>query len=232
MTHDLIDAAKPPLTRDSKFASRSTCSEVRQLLHELQLRQIEWRIQNDELETRVDRRTAQLRKANARLKKEIARRKAAEEKLEARTFEVEQKSLRLAETITALKVLLKQREIDKSELEEKVFLNIQELIRPYLEKLRQGRLKDNQRAYVDIIDSNLNKITSPLARHLAVTFLKLTSAEIQIASLIEHGKTTKEIADILHVAASTIDFHRHNIRRKLGLSQKKVSLKTYLIRPA
>jgi ATP/maltotriose-dependent transcriptional regulator MalT len=232
MALDLIDPAQPPVSSDSKFARRSTCSEVRQLLHERQLHQIELQLQNDELEARVDRRTAQLQKANAELKKEIAQRKATEEKLEARTFEVEQKSLRLAETITALKVLLKQREIDKSELEEKVFLNIQELIRPYLEKLRQGRLKENQRAYVDIIDANLNEITSPLARQLAVKFLKLTSAEIQIASLIEHGKTTKEIADILHVAASTIDFHRHNIRRKLGLSQKKVNLKTYLIRPA
>jgi PAS domain S-box-containing protein len=186
---------------------------------------------HDELEARVDRRTAELLKANAELKKEIAQRKAAEHKLEARTREVEQKSLRLAETITALKVLLKQRESDKSELEEKVFLNIQELIRPYLEKLKKGRLKENQKAYVDIIDSNLSEVTSPLARKLAVRFLKLTSTEIHIANLIERGKTTKEIAEILHVAASTIDFHRHNIRRKLGLSQRNLNLKTYLITP-
>ncbi|MFC1886292.1 response regulator transcription factor [Thermodesulfobacteriota bacterium] len=51
----------------------------------------------------------------------------------------------------------------------------------------------------------------------------------QITNLVKQGKTTKEIAEIMHLAKSTIDFHRDNIRKKLGIKNKKTNLKTYLL---
>jgi len=49
-----------------------------------------------------------------------------------------------------------------------------------------------------------------------------------VARLIKEGKTTKEIAGLLHSSASVIVFHRNNIRKKMGLINKKVNLKTHL----
>jgi two-component system CheB/CheR fusion protein len=46
--------------------------------------------------------------------------------------------------------------------------------------------------------------------------------------LIRQSKPTKEIAGLLGVAAGTVDFHRLNIRRKLGLTNKKMNLTSYL----
>lgn len=158
----------------------------------------------------------------------ITDRKQAEEKLRERGVALEKKTQDLEEANTALKVLLKQREEDKIELEEIMLLNVSELILPYLEKLKMKRLAEKQRAYIDIIESNLNDIVSPLLHDLSSKLIKLSPTELQVTNLIKQGKTTKEIADIMNLATSTIDFHRNNIRKKLGIKNKKINLRTYL----
>ena len=46
----------------------------------------------------------------------------------------------------------------------------------------------------------------------------LSSREKQILDLISSGKTSHEIADVLFIGKSTVDTHRKNMIRKLGLS--------------
>jgi len=58
--------------------------------------------------------------------------------------------------------------------------------------------------------------------------LSLTPREIQVANFIRDGKSTKDIANIIGVCAGAVSFHRENIRKKLGLNNKKVNLKSYL----
>ena len=55
-----------------------------------------------------------------------------------------------------------------------------------------------------------------------------TPKESQIAVLVKQGKTSKEIASLLDVSSKAIDFHRNNIRAKLGLHDKKVNLRSFL----
>ena len=160
--------------------------------------------------------------------RDITERKQAEEKIRQRGVALEEKTQDLEEANTALKVLFKQREDDKIELEEKVLLNVRELVLPYLEKLKMKRLDENQKSYIDIIESNLNDIVSPLVHGLSSKLITLSPTELQVANLIKQGKTTKEIADIMNLATSTIDFHRNNIRKKLGIKNKKINLRTYL----
>lgn len=51
---------------------------------------------------------------------------------------------------------------------------------------------------------------------------------IQIATLVKEGKTSKEIAELLNAKRRVIEFHRENIRAKLGLKNKKESLAVLL----
>jgi PAS domain S-box-containing protein len=151
---------------------------------------------------------------------DITERKKAEEALEANSHA-------LQEINTALKVLLNQREADKRELEESVLENVKRLVLPYLKKLRETRLQETQNALLDVVEGNLNAIVSPFVKKIRV--FNFTPKELEVVALIKEGKTTKDIASILHVSTAAVDLHRYNIRRKVGLNQLKKNLHSYLL---
>ncbi|MDD5168216.1 MAG: PAS domain S-box protein [Syntrophales bacterium] len=159
---------------------------------------------------------------------DITEQKRIEAALRKQEQEVKQKSRNLEDVNTALKVLLKQREDDKQELEEKVLSNVKDLVMPYIEKLKASRLNPQEGSFVKILESNLNNIVSPFSQRLSSKYLSLTPKEIQVANLIRDGKTTKEIADIMTVCMGAVSLHRDHIRKKLGLNNKKINLKSYL----
>jgi PAS domain S-box-containing protein len=183
----------------------------------------------DHLEDLVAERTAELGKINDQLEQEIDDRKRAEENLRRREKELEAQSNHLAEVNTALKVLLKQRENDRNELEENVLSNVKELISPYIEQLRKNRLNTRQAMFVNILESNLSNIISPFVSKLSSRFLNFTPMEIRVANLVKEGKTNKETAALLFISKNTVLFHRHNIRKKLGLKNTKINLRTHLL---
>lgn len=155
--------------------------------------------------------------------------KLAEEALKEREQELELQRQKLEETNTALRVLLKAREEDKRDLEDKVLANVKELVNPYIEKLNNSGLDARQKAYLEIVESNLNDIISPFLHQLSSKYLSLTPREIQVAGLVREGKTTKEIAEILSISTNAVDFHRKNVREKLGLKNKSANLRTHLL---
>jgi len=106
--------------------------------------------------------------------------------------------------------------------------HINNLVVPYLEKIRSAGIAEPQRTYLEIAATNLREITAPFTEQAGVQMKLLTPAEIQVANLIQQGKSTKEIAALLHLSAQTIDTHRKHIRSKLDLSHKKKNLRTFL----
>ncbi len=135
----------------------------------------------------------------------------------------------LQEANTALKVLLKHREEDKTELQEKVFANVKKIVEPYLEELRDSGLSSTQKIYLDVLQSNLQEIITPFARKLSSEHAKLTPTEIKVANLVKLGKTTKEISSLMKISGKTVERHRDSIRHKLGIKKKKINLNSYLL---
>ncbi|MGA2782010.1 MAG: PAS domain S-box protein [Smithella sp.] len=183
----------------------------------------------DELEQRVAERTIELTKANEKLRWEIEERKLAEKNLRKKERELNLNALHLEETNIALKVLLEQRDKDKNELEEKVLANVRGLLLPCLERLKGCHLNDRQKVYADILETNLQTIISPFLHSMSSRSLNFTPAEIQVAGLVKDGKTSKEIASLMNVSERGVEFHRNNIRQKLGLTNAKKNLRSYLL---
>ncbi len=159
----------------------------------------------------------------------ITERKRMEEALRRREQELEEKSRNLEDANTALKVLLKRREDDKAELEEKVICNVRELILPYIENLKITPVDSHQLNQLKILERNTSEIISPFLRTLSSKHPNLTPMEIKVINFIKEGRTTKEMAGLLNASARTVEVHRDNIRKKLGLRNKKANLKSYLM---
>jgi len=160
---------------------------------------------------------------------EITAIKLAEEALRESTRDLEIQKKNLEETNIALKVLLRQREEDKQEMEQKVLTNIKDLVFPYIEKLKRAPLRSKDKTNVEIIENHLNEVISPLLQRLTHLNILLTPQEMQVAALVKDGRSSKEIADILHVSETTIHFHRKNLRNKFGLKNKATNLRSYLM---
>jgi DNA-binding CsgD family transcriptional regulator len=59
--------------------------------------------------------------------------------------------------------------------------------------------------------------------------VSLTKRELEVLHWIVHGKTTREIAEILGIAVNTVEVHRANILKEVGV-RKSVDLVLYAIR--
>ncbi len=141
-----------------------------------------------------------------------------EEMVKERTEALESKTQILEEMNMALKVLLRQREEDRTELEGRFVANIKRLVLPYVEKMKKTELDDRQASYLDIMKTHLDDIVTPLLKHLQQ--FNLTSTEMKVASLLTQRRTTKEISRVMGIAASSVETHRKNIRKKLGLNRQ------------
>jgi DNA-binding CsgD family transcriptional regulator len=141
---------------------------------------------------------------------------------------LQQKKMR-EESNVALKVLLEHREKDRQSLEENVLANVRKLVVPYVEELIYRKLDDRSRNLVEIIQQRLEEIISPFLNRLTSLNRMLTPKEIDVAALVREGRTSKEIAEVLTITVSGVDFHRKQIRKKLGLTNEKSNLRSYLL---
>jgi DNA-binding NarL/FixJ family response regulator len=149
--------------------------------------------------------------------------------VQERTEQLDIEAKKLEEMNTALRVILNQRNEDKDRIEETILSNLKELVFPHIRSLKKLERSKQKRAYIEIIESNLNSIIEPFAKRLSSKFINLTPMEIKVADLIKHGKSTKEIAEMYSLSQKTVETHRSIIRRKLGLTHKKANLRTYLM---
>lgn len=160
----------------------------------------------------------------ARLEKEL---QATLDRLEQRVAE---RTSELEEANTALRVLLANVEKSREEYDAQILRQIKGLVMPHLTKLRSRPDSDaTARAYLNLIEDNLKSITSSMSGQLTTVFEELTPAEQEVAQMIMRGQTTKDIARTLSREPSTIEFHRNNIRSKLGLKRSGRNLRSLLL---
>jgi DNA-binding NarL/FixJ family response regulator len=89
------------------------------------------------------------------------------------------------------------------------------------------------RAGAESFISKLNLSPLPAAVFHALEarepLLRLTSRQIQVMRLVASGYRTSEVAQVLKLSAKTVESHRHQLMRKLGIA-RTASLIRYAVR--
>jgi len=140
---------------------------------------------------------------------------------------VKERTNELQEKNIALKELISQIQQEKQKLTDQVIENVDNLVLPMLKKLK-ARSDQKEKTYIDLIEKNLLEITREFGAKISRKLYSLTPREIEICNLIRSGLGTKEIAEELHVTPSTLENQRNSIRKKLGISNHKINLTSYL----
>jgi PAS domain S-box-containing protein len=159
---------------------------------------------------------------------DITESRKTREALAKRSRELSRATDDLRELNTALKVLEKKREEDKKDMQERVWHNINKIITPHLDRLSQTGLNQEQTAYLEVVRKRMKEITSELGRSFSKEYYNLSPREMEVANHVIEGKTSKEVAGILMLSPRSVEVHRQAIRKKLGISGKKINLRSHL----
>jgi DNA-binding CsgD family transcriptional regulator len=120
-------------------------------------------------------------------------------------------------------------EKERSGIETGIAHRIETLFLPTIEKIKRESSAEVRNAYLNVISDQLINLTAGFAKELDGRFLRLTRTEMKICKFIQTGLSSKEIAQTMNVSFETVQAHRRNIRKKLGLRGRKINLHTLLV---
>jgi DNA-binding CsgD family transcriptional regulator len=103
---------------------------------------------------------------------------------------------------------------------------LEQLVLPLLEKLKSSHLPDE--SSTRLLENTIAQFTTVYGGKSAGKLLQLTQKELEICNMIRQGLTTKEIAGFLNLSSRTVENHRNNVCKKLGLAGQKMNLVTFL----
>lgn len=99
---------------------------------------------------------------------------------------------------------------------------------PVLERMAREPSPELRNSYLDMLRDRMNGLADADQGCLSSLLLRLTPRELEVCRLIRTGRASKSIADLLNTSFETIQTHRKNIRRKLGLRGRSISLASFL----
>ena len=172
---------------------------------------------------------SKLLKAIAELLGNILEKKEAEVSLERTTADLLRQTVELENKNIALREIISQIEMEKKAIQDQIRLNIDLTVLPLLNRIEvMDAPPEVRNNYLKVARQNLSNITSSFTQSLTRDSVKLSPRELEISNLIKNGLSNKEIAALLRIALPTVERHRHNIRKKLNIDNKKMNLATML----
>ncbi len=155
----------------------------------------------------------------------ITQRKQAEIALKESETKLREQKLALEQKNIALREIIAQIEIEKRKIKDDIATNASTILSPILKKLKTDKSTEK---YIDLLRHHIEELTSSLSGRLMDIGTKLTAREVEICNMIKGGLSNKDISHLLSISIQTVEGHRKNIRKKLGLKNKGINLTSYL----
>jgi DNA-binding CsgD family transcriptional regulator/PAS domain-containing protein len=144
-----------------------------------------------------------------------------------RTEALRQEKEHLEEMNITLRNVLQSIDKERGELFNEVSAKVNNLVIPALERIESEDNSSIRKGYITVAKDQLARL-APGSEDYDPLLLKLTHMETKVAQFIQSGHTSKDIANSLNISIETVQTHRKNIRRKLGLHGKSVNLYAHL----
>ncbi len=159
--------------------------------------------------------------------RDITLRKLAEHELKDAYSDLQHEREELNKKNIALQEVLGQVEAGKKQIAKQLRTNVEKIVLPSINRLIE-KVGQNDRENISQIVRALEDITSPFINGLEAMYARLSPRELEICKMIKNGLSSKEIALALNTSLETVRFQRKSIRKKIGITDRKVSLRSYL----
>ncbi|WP_353120032.1 LuxR C-terminal-related transcriptional regulator [Nitratidesulfovibrio sp.] len=157
----------------------------------------------------------------------VHQREALERVVAERTEALREEKAHLEEMNITLRTVLRNIDGERAEINREVARKVHAMLLPALDHLEADMEPEVRRGYLTVIRDQLLRL-APDDAGPDPLLLRLSPAEMRICQFIQAGSPTKDIASALNLSVETVQTHRKNIRRKLGLHGKDASLCAYL----
>lgn len=158
---------------------------------------------------------------------QVRERQNLEHTVARRTAQLVQEKQNIEEMNITLRNVLRNVEAERQRLYQEVGDKVRQLILPTLGRVEFEQAQGMRTAYADMLRKHIMRIL-PGTRHDEPLLLKFTLAETKVCQLIEAGHSSKEVAAMLRISPETVQTHRRNIRKKLGIRGRNVQLSVLL----
>jgi PAS domain S-box-containing protein len=154
---------------------------------------------------------------------DISEQKSMEQQLKSEKIHTEEVNITLRNVLNNI-------QNEQQELADKLSHRIVHEILPALNKIKTAPSDDVRNGYIDFLGELMVSLTKGTDAELDSGLLRLSKTEMKICKFIQSGFSSKEICTTMNLAFDTIQTHRKNIRKKLGLAGKgTTSLHGYFI---
>jgi PAS domain S-box-containing protein len=153
--------------------------------------------------------------------------KLTDERLQETANQLVKKNQEVIRKNAALNEVLKHLEHEKTVFRHEVSANLENLLQPLIARLEStpARLTPDD---IDKVRTGLKRVLGEEIDDFRNNLARLTPRELDVCELIKKGRSTKEIADELHLSSETVQKHRQAIRKKLQIDRRGLSLASYL----
>jgi DNA-binding CsgD family transcriptional regulator len=158
---------------------------------------------------------------------QAVQRETLERVVSERTEALRREKEQLEEMNITLRNVLQSIDREREQLLGEVSAKVNNLVLPALERIENEDDAAIRKGYLTVAKDQLARL-APGSGGSDPLLLKLTHMETRVAQFIQAGHTSKEIAESLSISVETVQTHRKNIRRKLGLHGRSVSLYAHL----
>jgi len=144
-----------------------------------------------------------------------------------RTEALQQEKEQLEEVNITLRNVLQHIDKERDKILNEVSGKVSNLVLPALDRIENEEDATIRKGYITVAKDQLTRL-APGSQSSDPKLLKLTHTEIRVCQFILAGHPSKDIAASLNISLETVQTHRKNIRRKLGLHGQSLSLYAHL----